>query len=89
MKVKITQAMIDQGVPSMPCNCPLALGITAALFVEADKPKWFVVSVGSRLACVQSSVGYKEAFLPDEARRFRARFDARQTVQPFEFDIQF
>lgn len=89
MRVKITQAMIDAGMPLDSEKCPLSLGIRDAVTSElADghpvRVMAFVSFAWIRIGDRRIQVG-----MPREAAVFVCGFDNGREVYPFEFDIQF
>lgn len=77
IRVPVTQEHIDNGCPGSPERCALALAL---------KDSGLPASVGVLLAIFDARKGFAAA-LPDEARRFRVRFDLRKPVAPFDFEI--
>ena len=76
MKIQVTQADIDNGIPEDDCRCPIALALK-----RAGYPAY----VGDFKVEMEDGT---EVLLPDSARHFIERFDRDFTsVSPFEFDL--
>jgi hypothetical protein len=78
MKISVTQEDIDTGSHMMG-SCPIALAIQRAGYkcIVTTKTVYFDFN----------TVTPTDLPLPKEARSFVCKFDANESVQPFEFDL--
>jgi hypothetical protein len=76
MKIQVTQQDIDEGVAESCHDCPVALAIERATLGD--------VRVWRREVSIYK-IGRKP--LPLTATDFIDHFDAREPVQPFEFEL--
>jgi hypothetical protein len=88
MKINVTQTYIDRGTPEVGDECPIALAVK-------DQTGYTNVNVHSEInhaiVITHWSDGESEEFvrmLPTAAREFIEKFDHRQPVEPFEFEIE-
>ena len=90
MKIKVTQADIDNGKPEKLCLCPIALAIERAL----RKHGYDVKMVEVEPSCVDITyiidgcASWRAFELPLAARNFIKWFDFGCEVEPFEFELQ-
>lgn len=78
MRIKVTQANIDRGRPCCTMACPIALAGTEAGLRNPTV---------SRNAIMQCGRVETRKRLPQEAVDFIRKFDLREPVTPFEFDL--
>ena len=82
MTVTVTQDHIDHGERQSGASCPIARAITRRM------PQWTQVDVGETMFTFFPASGERdEAFLPEEACQFIARFDEGKPVEPFAFTL--
>ena len=84
MKIQVTQADIDNGVPGSACHCPIAQSIK-----RSDKNR-YNVAVAFGFA-TYNEIGVPKAFkvrLPISAQSFISNIDDGNPVEPFEFDTE-
>jgi hypothetical protein len=82
--IQVTQADIDRGTPSNPCDCPVWHAIARALPWLSEP-----FTVGPLGLCATSDLlGTSGGIaLPDEAHKFMSRFDDGRPVRPFAFTL--
>lgn len=89
MKVRITQGMIDDGVPIDPQKCPLSIGIRDAAAEELADGHPVLVAAFVSFAWIWIGDRRMQVSMPREAAAFVCAFDNGRPVQPFEFDLTF
>ncbi len=78
--IEVTQEMIDEGDKGMCQNCPIALALNQALFVNdisVLRTRFYRVR---NVDCVGN--------LPFEAQNFIEDFDRDKKVSPFSFEVE-
>lgn len=78
MLIEVQQSHIDQGRPTDPCRCPIALAVTSK--IKADD-----ISVGIDGVTLNGT----RVRLPIEATHFVVHFDSKIDVQPFTFELDY
>lgn len=89
LTVSVTQDHIDQGAPSEPEYCPVALALFEVLRVPEGTPA-LRLSVGSTQVELSRDWPDERAAdveLPDEAQAFITDFDDTGAVEPFSFEL--
>ena len=84
MKIKVTAEHINKGEPMNHSSCPIALAI--------NDVGYFQTNVGPNLVIFRPFMDSIQRFkvsLPTRARKFIEKFDAKKTVKPFNFIINF
>lgn len=81
MRIEVTAEDIANGTPYDKCSCPVALaclraGLLGVIVVPAGAIHWLD---GEGRSFAKPT--------PDDARSFAIRFDRRQAVEPFAFDL--
>lgn len=76
MKISVTQAHIDTGVPIQCSKCPIALAVGDVVVGE--------VAVGIRSLCIETYW----IDLPSVAQQFIRAYDDGTVVEPFEFEVE-
>ena len=82
MKIKVTQEDIDKGIRHSPGSCPVARAINR----QSEKDN---ASVGLSCIYFYNIGGFSETPTPLDAALFINKFDQRQPVKPFEFELEF
>ena len=80
MKINVTQDDIDQGTPSDPFCCPIALAASRAFSVPANATYDYI-------ALKLRNRNNKLYRTPKTASAFIRAFDHGQAVQPFSFEL--
>lgn len=79
MKITVTQEDIDKGLPNRCYECPVSLAVKRALGARDVSVSWTITAhVDGEILKFNKT---------DPITRFVAAFDARQPVQPFEFEL--
>ena len=82
--IAITKKDIRNGERNDPQCCPVALAAVRSLPERLSrKASWNPIEVTR--GCLW--FGYRNFFLPQEAKDFVARFDNKRKVEPFSFEI--
>ena len=80
MRIKVKQEHIDKGLRGSYFSCPLALASQdAGLELPGAGMHKIMYLVDDELC---------GSLMPDEARKFRSRFDRGWKVEPFSFDLE-
>ena len=82
MIIKVTQEHIDKGKANSACECPIALAMISAGFIG-------VLVDGVHIYVGLWLMGGKvsKSHTPTSARMFIHKFDLRESVEPFEFNL--
>lgn len=80
VKVKVTQAHINEGKKHEPSSCPIALAIT-----DATGEQWCAGTTYVRRCTQQLELGIR---LPPSVMAFIETFDLGQPVKPFAFTLE-
>lgn len=81
MKITVTQEDIDKGEPRFCFKCSVAIAVTRAFGAKRTAAEEAAIFI-------HHAKGQINSFLtPSAALRFIRAFDARQPVQPFEFEL--
>lgn len=75
---KVTQEIIDRGIPNSPCDCPVAIALRQQLLPNAQ--------VGGYKIWFDPD-DYRFITIPEHIRTFITSFDHGRPVQPFEFEL--
>lgn len=90
MKITVTQEDIREGARANCLKCPIALALERALKPLLELDIWYRVQVNEdnvEITNTGAESGRFAALLPEEAEEFIRRFDNRQPVEPFEFEL--
>ena len=77
---KITQSDIDAGEPGMCCRCPVAL----SLLIHYD----YVLVDGDEILTLFEGQEPEHHNVPKKVAKFIKRFDAEESVEPMEFELE-
>lgn len=81
MRVVVTKEHIAAGRPLSEEHCPIALAIRR-------KPGFSKATVGHHFIFKDNHKAYPRFLMPIEVQTFINRFDSKQPVSPFSFDIE-
>jgi hypothetical protein len=81
--IRVTQGMIDKGIPGNACLCPVAMAFDALPGFHHV----FVLYSNGRAFIGTDPIEVVRFRLPLIARRFIDRFDHGKPVKPFEFPV--
>lgn len=83
MLVKVTQKHLDEGEPCSCANCPVSLAIKEAFVKEK--------LLGCRVSSTHVAAFFNKqtvcSQLPQEVTHFVLKFDLKEKVEPFEFEL--